>query len=651
MRSLANQMRPATFGSAIGEAARINGGILRNQVKTGKTAHAYLFDGLRGSGKTTTARTLAKALNCLDLKDGEPCGCCEACRRIEEGSATDVKEVDAARNNGVDYARALEEDAGYQPIELRKKVYILDECHCLSADAFSSLLKLIEQPPEWCVFIFCTTDPQKMPVTIRSRCQEFRFKAVSKKEMAEHLLRIAEEYGASLTPAAADTIARHSEGSVRDAVMALETCLGEESRITEERVNEILGSEAWQQVFLLLDALMDGKRRFIINCVDRWFDEGRKITDVLSDCITAVTDRLRFLAGAEPDGTEDYVALVKETRMTECRAFALADGLRETLEKMRYTPDRGILTVSLLKVSAAREEASFTNETEILGRLSDAEKLISALSEKVKELEAGKSVSPAAAPAVMTATAQKVQYKTVDLPSMDSIFGLGGDSFAEPMQNMPQAETGTDEIPFGVPAGTGEESVEEAEKTVADSVTGNDEEVIEELAEVDLCGSDAELPEWAGGLPDDGFIPTADDDIPSVFLEADGCVDDGASKETVVSEAPEMPVKASEEKSGTNVEPEALKPSEGASKARGKTFGSLDELFACLDSQPETDEKSEIDKKLEEDPLFKRMVSYCDREERNGKVTFRTSEAVVADSLKIKLEELGLSKVAKVVLS
>lgn len=632
MRSLANQMRPATFGSAIGEAARINGSILRNQVKTGKTAHAYLFDGLRGSGKTTTARTLAKALNCLNLKDGEPCGCCEACRRIEEGSATDVKEVDAARNNGVDYARALEEDAGYQPIELRKKVYILDECHCLSADAFSSLLKLIEQPPEWCVFIFCTTDPQKMPVTIRSRCQEFRFKAVSKKEMAEHLLRIAEECGASLTPAAADTIARHSEGSVRDAVMALETCLGEESRITEERVDEILGSEAWQQVFMLLDALMDGKRRFIINCVDRWFDEGRRITDVLSDCITAVTDRLRFLAGAEPDGTEDYVALVKETRMTESRAFALADGLRETLEKMRYSPDRGILTVSLLKVSAAREDVSLTNETEILGRLSDAEKLISALSEKVKELEAGKSVSPAAAPAVMTAAPQKILYKTVDLPSMDSIFGLGGDSFGEPVQDMLPAETGTDEIPFGVPAGTEKEGIEEA-------------------AEEYPCGRDAELPEWAGGLPDDGFIPTAADDIPSAFLEADGCVDDEPSKKTVVPEAPETPVKVVKEESGTNVKPEALKPSEGASKAQGKTFGSLDELFACLDSQPETDERSEIDRKLEEDPLFKRMVSYCDREERNGKVTFRTSEAVVADSLKIKLEELGLSNVAKVVLS
>lgn len=653
--SLANMVRPATFGSAIGEAARINGGIIRNQIRTGKISHAYLFDGLRGSGKTTTARTLAKALNCLNLKDGEPCNCCANCRKIDEGSTPDVKEVDAARNNGVDYAKQLEEDTAYKPVELKKKVYILDECHCMTSEAFSSLLKLVETPPEWCVFIFCTTDPQKVPVTIRSRCQEYRFKAVSLKELSEHLQNIVKETGAKIEPAAADTIARHSEGSVRDAVVALETCLSEEADITEERVNEILGAESWEQVFMLIEALTDGNRRFLINCVDRWYSEGRKISDVLSDCLLAVTDRLRYLAGAEPEGAENYVGFVKNSKLGEGRAFVLADGLRETYEKMRYNPDRGILTVSLLKVSAQKENVSFANEEDILNRLTDAEKEIRELKAEIKQLSKGVPMNnqadvQTAAPAQTASTKPAVpELSPVNIPDMNEMFG-GVFGF------MPiQAET---PIQNEGPAGT----------EMAEEVTGKRVETVSEesFVQSEMQTSDEEASFKDSSVTDiEGFYVNFTDDGVSAF---EG-FEDASEKEIpegfeAVDEIPEIfgvsstvsePEPVAEESVNEPVADPVPDTSVGAAEedtgepviVSGPSFSSLDALFSHINDN--ASEIQKLDWAINDDELWRVIASYCTREEADGKVIFKSDKKNVCEAFKKKLNEKGFTDIAEVI--
>lgn len=384
--SLANVFRPQTFGSSIGQAAKINGDILRNQVRTGKVGHAYLFSGLRGSGKTTTARIMAKAVNCLSPVDGEPCNNCKACRAIDEGSLVDVKEVDAARNNGVDFAKSLEEDASFMPIEGKKKVFILDECHCMTADAFSSMLKLIEQPPEWAIFILATTDPQKVPVTIRSRCQEYRFKAVSVSELSAHLKGIAEEYGATLTDAAAECIARHSEGSVRDAVRNLEVCLGEEVDITESRVADILGIESWEQIFLLLEAILANNRNRIAAMVERYFSEGRKIFDIITDMMKAVSDHLQAKAGSSIEGTEEYVNKIMGIDIPDEKCFMLFDSLGDVLDRIRYSSDKTTLAVLFMKVAMKLRDGDGT-EKRIAALEREVEALRKMVSKKIEPSE------------------------------------------------------------------------------------------------------------------------------------------------------------------------------------------------------------------------------------------------------------------------
>ena len=667
--SLANQVRPATFGSAIGESARINGGIIRNQLITGKISHSYLFDGLRGSGKTTTARTLAKALNCLDLKDGEPCNCCANCRKIDEGGSPDVKEVDAARNNGVDYAKQLEEDTAYKPVELKKKVYILDECHCMTREAFSSLLKLLEAPPEWVVFILCTTDPQKLPDTILSRCQRFNFKAVSLKELSAHLMNIVAETGARIEPAAADTIARHSGGSVRDAVVALETCLSEEADITEERVNEILGAESWEQIFMLIEALTDGNRRFLINCVDRWYSEGRKVSDVLSDCLLAVTDRLRFLAGAEPDGAENYVNFIKKSKLSEGKAFVLADGLRETYEKMRYNPDRGILTVSLLKVSAQKENVSFANEEDILNRLTDAEKIIKTLQAEIEQLRKGVPMNNQAA--VQTAAnVQTVNVKPaapelspVNIPDMNEMFG-GMFGFMPvqtetPIQNEIFADTET-VVAETQPAEENEASVE----TVS-------EESFTEQSEVQFCSAEEEFADYSdvsdtesfyGNFTDDGasaydgFVSADEAELPDGFVAVDeipevfGVSNTYSDPEPVAEESISVNEPVAETPAETMPETSVVAAEESTGEATivgGPSFSNLDALFNHINNS--ASEIQKLNWAINDDDLWRTIASYCTREEVNGKVIYKSDKKNVCDAFKKKLKEKGFTDIAEVI--
>ncbi len=221
-QALYRKWRPQTFDEVVGQKHITE--TLKNQVKSGRLSHAYIFIGTRGTGKTTCARILAKAVNCEHPVDGNPCGECPACRGIADGSVLDVVELDAASNNGVDNVRALREEAVFSPAAVKKRVYIIDEVHMLSASAFNALLKILEEPPEHLMFILATTELQKVPATILSRCQRHSFRRIDTPQIAEYLEYIARQEQFSLTHDAAELIARLADGGVRDALSLLDQC-------------------------------------------------------------------------------------------------------------------------------------------------------------------------------------------------------------------------------------------------------------------------------------------------------------------------------------------------------------------------------------------------------------------------------------------
>ncbi len=237
--TLYRKWRPSDFSSVIGQDHITS--VLKYQIANGRPSHAYLFCGSRGTGKTTCAKILAKAVNCLSPIDGNPCGRCEACKLIDSGSDTDIIEMDAASNNGVDYIRDIREEVVYTPAALKKRVYIIDEVHMLSSGAFNALLKTLEEPPSHVIFILATTELQKLPATITSRCQRFDFKRISTDDIASRLEYIASKESISITHEAAKLIGRISQGGMRDAISLLELCSGKGKTIDISLVNQTAG--------------------------------------------------------------------------------------------------------------------------------------------------------------------------------------------------------------------------------------------------------------------------------------------------------------------------------------------------------------------------------------------------------------------------
>ena len=235
-QALYRKYRPAVFGDVIGQEPVTK--TLKNQIKNATFAHAYLFTGTRGTGKTTCARIFAKAINCLSPVDGEPCGECEVCRGITDGSVTDVIEIDAATNSGVDSVRELREEVAFSPVLAKYKVYIIDEVHMLSPAAYNALLKTIEEPPSHAVFILATTEVNKVPSTIASRCQRFDFRRVNVGTLVEHLKKVVASEGAEMDDESLLTVARLGDGSVRDSLSVLDKVIGLPSA---EEVREVLG--------------------------------------------------------------------------------------------------------------------------------------------------------------------------------------------------------------------------------------------------------------------------------------------------------------------------------------------------------------------------------------------------------------------------
>ncbi len=264
--ALYRKYRPKTFEDVVGQEHITT--TLKNEIIQGHPAHAYLFTGSRGTGKTTCAKIMAKALNCPNQREGDPCGVCEICQGVDDGSLLDVVEIDAASNNGVDNIRSLREEANFTPAVAKYRVYIIDEAHMLSVGAFNALLKIMEEPPEHVIFILATTEVHKVPATVLSRCQRFDFKRISSQEITQRLLRVASLEGFSLEEEGAMLIAQLSDGGMRDALSLLDLCSSYSDVVTTQTVTQAAGVVGQEHLFTISQLILDGNVQGIIQVID-----------------------------------------------------------------------------------------------------------------------------------------------------------------------------------------------------------------------------------------------------------------------------------------------------------------------------------------------------------------------------------------------
>lgn len=357
--ALYRQWRPQDFDALVGQKAVKT--TLKNALASGKIAHAYLFSGPRGTGKTSMARILAKALNCEQGPTAEPCGQCGNCQRIVQGTSLDVIEIDAASNTSVDNIRDLREQVAFTPAESRYKVYIIDEVHMLSTGAFNALLKTLEEPPAHAVFILATTDPQKVPATIQSRCQRFEFRRVTVDEIAEHLAMVAAGSGIEADADALRLIAIQAEGGMRDALSLLDQCGVMAKRVTVATVREVLGIVGSEALHELTGAI--GRRQLpqALATLNLLLEQGKDVKQVLTELIEYLRALVLYLA--VPDYEEIYLTDTKEALAELAplfgrdRLLAAEERLHSAIQELRGSM-RPRITAELCLLDLCRVEGS-----------------------------------------------------------------------------------------------------------------------------------------------------------------------------------------------------------------------------------------------------------------------------------------------------
>ena len=313
--ALYREWRPRTFYDVVGQEHITT--TLKNQILNNRIAHAYLFCGTRGTGKTSTAKVFSKALNCLNLKDGEPCNECEMCRKINEGLAIDVTELDAASNNGVDKIRDIIDDVKYPPQEARYKVYIMDEVHMLSAGAVNAFLKTLEEPPNNVIFILATTDPQKLPITILSRCQRFDFKRINNSDITARLRKIVNDQNVLADERSLNLIARVSDGAMRDSLSILDQAISMgNGNVDYNTVVSMLGLVTNEHLFNLVNAVIQRSVEKSIEIIEDVIYLGKDIYLFIKDLIAHYRNLLMVKVTNNPeevlDMSEENIALIKE---------------------------------------------------------------------------------------------------------------------------------------------------------------------------------------------------------------------------------------------------------------------------------------------------------------------------------------------------
>ena len=403
--ALYRKWRPMTFDDVVSQPHITT--TLSRQIAEGKTAHAYLFTGSRGTGKTTCARIFAKAINCLNPQDGKPCLECEICRAADEGSLNDIIEIDAASNTGVEDIRDLRESTVYTPEICRYKVYIIDEVHMLSNQAFNALLKIMEEPPAHVKFILATTEIHKVPATIISRCQRFDFRRIRQEDIIARLSYIAEQEGISLEPEAAAMIARLSDGAMRDALSLMDQCIAYSDNITAKVVEEAAGVAGRDAVFDILNAVADKNSPAALETLDMLYSRSKDMTRLCDELVTELRNIMLIKSAPGNErlidclpGDMDKLKALSE-RLTIEDVFMQLDILRSASEQMqRASSKRTELEMTVIKLCTG----TVSQKTSPVARISPADDgEISALVKRIasleKELAAIKAGGLQAAPA------------------------------------------------------------------------------------------------------------------------------------------------------------------------------------------------------------------------------------------------------------
>ncbi len=361
-RALYRKWRPQRFEDVVAQRGIVTA--LRNQVASGRVGHAYLFTGVRGTGKTTCAKIFAKAVNCLHPKDGDPCGECEICKGIDNGSILDVVEMDAASNNGVDDIRDLRDETAYTPSACHYKVYIIDEVHMLSTAAFNALLKTLEEPPAHVIFILATTEIQKVPATILSRCQRYDFTRIGPEDIAQRVEYIAGQEGLELTTDGAELISRLADGAMRDALSILDTCAGVTAKIDADVVRRMAGVTDRSYLFRISDALeaQDGATALAqLAALRQQSVDVKRLTEELiahyrALMLAALPGGQSLLSGVSPEEEAQY--LEKGPQLGQREAVRAIRTLGNALEHMTRGSDQRIeLELALFTLSEPPQTA------------------------------------------------------------------------------------------------------------------------------------------------------------------------------------------------------------------------------------------------------------------------------------------------------
>ena len=408
--ALYREWRPKTFYDVVGQEHITT--TLKNQILNNRIAHAYLFCGTRGTGKTSTAKVFAKALNCLNLQDGEPCNECEMCKKINEGLAIDVTELDAASNNGVDKIRDIIDDVKYPPQEARFKVYIMDEVHMLSAGAVNAFLKTLEEPPSNVIFILATTDPQKLPITILSRCQRFDFKRISNSDITDRLRKIVTDQNVIADDKSLNLIARISDGAMRDSLSILDQAISMgNGNVQYDTLIGMLGLVTNEHLFNLTNAIIQRSVERAIGVIEDVVFSGKDIYLFIKDLVSHYRNLLMAKVTNNPeevlDMSEENISLIKE-QSARLRAEEIMRCIRilQEAEGNAKLSKQARLYLELAIIKMCKIEYDTSNEV-ILSRLNKLEENLKSGNIKVVAAEGVKTEIEKTKQAVANKTANK----------------------------------------------------------------------------------------------------------------------------------------------------------------------------------------------------------------------------------------------------
>ena len=454
--ALYREWRPADFDGVVGQEHITS--ILKNQIRTGRISHAYLFSGPRGTGKTSTAKIFARAVNCGANREGNPCGECAVCKELSNENNMDVIEIDAASNNGVDEIRDLREKVRYAPAVGTYKVYIIDEVHMLSIGAFNALLKTLEEPPPHAIFILATTQPGKLPSTILSRCQHYQFRRIAPKVIVGLLSEICEAKGIETGPGALEDIAAWAQGGMRDALSLLDQCAGMGEAVTREALGELLGSASPERLFAMGEGLLGDDAVPVIEQLDAFIQEGGDLEVLIADLIGHLRNVMMALILSDPAEViygdaatlEQYQAQAKKASRE--RLLRALDRLIELQGELRYSEQpRMLIEMTFVGICRPLPAESHDDLLDKLDRLT-----------RMAAGQGGKPMKQAAAQATPAPEAPKAKDKTEEVkPNRKEPEAKKPDIQKAAPKQAPAEEAPTAEEPPAVDAAAQEEGAGE----------------------------------------------------------------------------------------------------------------------------------------------------------------------------------------------